>query len=269
MAASGLALAADCGACAALCCAGPVFVRSADFAIDKPAGVPCPHLAGDLGCTIHDRLRASGFPGCAVYDCLGAGQRLTAELGGRAALADPRVAATAHAALPLLRAVHEVAWLLDEAIALGLRHGWAGRDSLPTLVTTAAGLAARPIGLTRADVAQLRAVANPVLVELSEEVRGQVRPTPSDRRGAVLVGVDLRGADLRAASLRGAQLVGADLRGADLCSADLTGADLRGARLGAADLREVLFCHPSQLEAASADRTTRLSAGRPRPAHWA
>ncbi len=48
-------LRADCGRCAGLCCVAPAFTASADFAIDKPAGQPCPnqpppgHAGGDAG----------------------------------------------------------------------------------------------------------------------------------------------------------------------------------------------------------------------------
>jgi len=64
----------DCDACAALCCVALAFDAGDDFAIDKPAGLPCPHLAHH-SCTIYDRLDLEGFPGCMRYDCQGAGQR--------------------------------------------------------------------------------------------------------------------------------------------------------------------------------------------------
>jgi hypothetical protein len=74
---AGSSLRADCARCAGLCCVAPAFVASTDFALDKEAGQPCPNLAPDFRCTIHDRLRQAGFPGCAAYDCFGAGQRVT------------------------------------------------------------------------------------------------------------------------------------------------------------------------------------------------
>ena len=55
-------LRADCSRCAALCCVVPAFAASADFAIDKPAGVPCPNLQPDSRCGIHESLRPRGFP---------------------------------------------------------------------------------------------------------------------------------------------------------------------------------------------------------------
>lgn len=68
---------ADCSACAALCCVLLPFDAGADFGHDKPAGKPCRHLSG-RDCRLHGELEAKGYPGCARYDCLGAGQRATA-----------------------------------------------------------------------------------------------------------------------------------------------------------------------------------------------
>lgn len=52
--------------------------RAADgFAVDKPGGTPCTNLRDDDLCGIHDRLAESGWPGCAAYDCQGAGQHVT------------------------------------------------------------------------------------------------------------------------------------------------------------------------------------------------
>ena len=76
-------LRADCTQCFALCCMVPAFAASADFALDKPAGHPCPHLHPDSRCGIHAELRPRGFAGCAAYDCFGAGQRVSQVTVGR------------------------------------------------------------------------------------------------------------------------------------------------------------------------------------------
>ena len=112
-------LRADCARCFAICCVAPAFARSSDFAVDKPAGVPCPNLADDHRCSIHDRLRPEGFAGCAAYDCFGAGQRLAQEtFGGRDWRTHRDVAVPMMAALPILRGLHELLWYVDEALAL-------------------------------------------------------------------------------------------------------------------------------------------------------
>lgn len=70
-------LTADCQACAALCCVGPPLDAGDLFAFDKPAGTPCPNLGRDHRCIIHDALAENGMRGCVLYDCAGAGQRVT------------------------------------------------------------------------------------------------------------------------------------------------------------------------------------------------
>lgn len=141
-----LTLRADCARCAALCCVALAFDRSPEFAIDKPNGVACPHLAADHRCAIHADRAAHGFGGCVGYDCLGAGQRVTQELfGGRSWRDEPALLAPmtraftamqrVHALLSLLRATHMAALTPDEAgerdrleTALCLRGGWREDD---------------------------------------------------------------------------------------------------------------------------------------------
>src|SRR3954454_1041764 len=109
-------LRADCSRCAALCCVGPAFARSSDFAIDKPAGTPCLHLLDDFRCEIHDRLRPEGFAGCTVFDCFGAGQRTLAAYDGRS-WRDAEVSASEQLAVfEALRVVHELLWHLAEVL---------------------------------------------------------------------------------------------------------------------------------------------------------
>ncbi|MDN5751100.1 MAG: hypothetical protein L0H64_21755, partial [Pseudonocardia sp.] len=125
-------LRADCARCAALCCVVPAFAKSADFAIDKPAGTPCPNLGsdtggGDFGCGIHDELRDRGFPGCTVYDCFGAGQQVVqVTFGGRDHRSSPELAGPMFAVFPTMRVLHELRWYLTEAltfeVAPALRH---------------------------------------------------------------------------------------------------------------------------------------------------
>jgi len=258
-------LRADCARCFALCCVAPGFAASADFAIDKPAGRPCPNLRADFRCAIHHRLRERGFAGCTVYDCFGAGQRVSQEtFAGRDWRRHPEFAAQMFAVFPVMRALHELLWYVDAALELKparpvhgeLRRARAETERLAT---------GDPDALANIDVDERRRAVNPLLLRASELVRGAGR---LDRRGADLIGEDLRGADLRGANLRGALLVGADLRRADLRRADVIGADFRGADLRGADLTEAIFLTQAQLDAASGDARTAFPATLARPEHW-
>ncbi len=259
-------LRADCGRCAGLCCVALPFARSADFAFDKPGGMPCRHLGGDDRCGIHDRLRPEGFPGCEVFDCFGAGQQVVqVTFGGRSWRDGPAIAGPMFAAFGTLRAVHEMRWYLADARTRDLAADLAaevGRaaDRLVALSAAAAD------ALAALDVADERRRVG----ELLDRVSAAVRAGRSGRllRGADLLGRDLRTEPFRGADLRGSLLIGADLRGADLRLADLLGADLRGADLRGADLTDALFLTGPQLAAARGDRSTRIPAAVGRPSHW-
>jgi hypothetical protein len=265
-------LRADCERCVGLCCVATSFAASADFAIDKPAGQPCPNLHEDFRCGIHTRLRQRGFPGCAAYDCFGAGQRVAQEtFGGRDWRRAPATAASMFAAFTVVRQLHELLWHLTEALELpAVAREPLAQELRRALDETEHLARGTPEELVALDVATHWQQVNTLLVSASELARAQAArrgPAP-DHRGADLAGADLRRADLVGANLRGALLIGADLRGAHLRTADLTGADLRGADLGGADLRGSLFLVQSQVDAATGDEGTRLPPSLERPAHW-
>ena len=259
-------LRADCGRCVGLCCVALPFARSTDFAFDKAAGMPCPHLTRDDRCEIHARLRGAGFPGCEVFDCFGAGQRVVqVTFGGRSWRDGHEVARGMFDAFGTLRAVHEMRWYLADA---------TGRE-LPDELTREVAEAAERLAvvsdagaedLTRFDVDGVRAEVGALLGRVGASVRAGLGGP--DLRGRDLAGRAFRGESLRGADLRGALLLGADLHAADLRSADLLGADLRGAVLGGADLTEALFLTAPQLAAALGDATTRLPEPLDPPRHW-
>ena len=261
-----LPLTADCARCAALCCVAPTFAVSADFAIDKPAGQPCPHLQPSSHCGIHSTLRERGFPGCAAYDCYGAGQHVVQEtFAGRDWSADPTLPRVMFDVFARMRELHELLWHLDAAEALapdGLRDELAGaKQATERLARSDAQT------ILAADLGAHRAGVLPVLRAISAHARSGVAQS-AGLAGADLTGRDLSGQNLRGADLRSARLVGCDLRGSDLGLADLTGADLRGADLRGADLRTALFLTQPQIDGARGDAATRLPAVRTRPAHW-
>lgn len=263
-------LRADCAACFGLCCVALPFSSSADFAIDKAAGRPCPNLEPDFRCAIHRRLRREGFAGCVAFDCLGAGQKVSRHtFGGRDWRRHPETAGRMFEVFGVMRRLHELMWYLSEALTLRPARPVHGpiRRALGEIERLSRGTAEE---LAAVDVAARHAEAGALLARASELTRARVREgRRPDRAGANLLGARLAHADLRAGCLRGALLVGADLGLADLRHADLLGADLRGADLSGADLRGAIFLTRSQLESARGDAATRLAEGLPRPAHWA
>jgi len=263
-----LDLRADCSRCVGLCCVAPAFAASADFAIDKPAGQPCPHLGARFRCTIHDNLRGRGFAGCTVFDCFGAGQKVTqSSFGGMDWRRSPDLADRMFAVFGVVRVLHELLWYLVEALKLEPARS-VHNELRAALDTTEALTLADADVLAGTDVTAHRRNVNALLLQASDLARATKPQHAVDLRGASLVGRSLKGADLRGASLRGALLVGADLRDADLRWADVTGADFRGARLAGSDLSSSLFLTQAQLDSAQGDARTHLPPDRRRPAHW-
>jgi uncharacterized protein YjbI with pentapeptide repeats len=254
----------QCDRCAGLCCVVPAFTASADFAIDKPAGHPCPNLAADFRCTIHERLRPAGFAGCVAYDCFGAGQQVVqVTFGGRDWRDEPDVAPAMFAAFGTMRTLHEILWYASEALTYA--DAAPLHAELRSIVDDVVRLTTLDSQeLTTVDVAPHWQACSALLARTSELVRGK----GPDHRGADLIGARMRGARLCGANLRGAYLIRADLAAADLRRADLIGADLRGADVSGADLTGALFVTQAQLDSAVGDAATRLPAGRRRPAHW-
>ncbi|GAB3207844.1 pentapeptide repeat-containing protein [Marinactinospora thermotolerans] len=262
------ALRADCASCFGLCCVALPFAASADFALDKEAGRPCPNLREDSRCGIHSHLREKGFSGCTVFDCFGAGQKVSQiTFEGRDWRRDRRTAKQMFAVFPVMRLLHELLRHLDEALSLPVDP--ALRDGLGRAAAKVERLSLEDAGtLLALDLAALHREVGDLLSQSSAQARAALPGPRADHRGADLIGARLRGADLRGADLRGSYLIAADLRDADLRGADLLGADLRDADLRGADLTGGVFLTGPQVTSAKGDDTTLLPASLSRPAHW-
>ncbi|MEO3823808.1 pentapeptide repeat-containing protein [Actinomadura sp. B10D3] len=264
-----LDLRADCASCAGLCCVALPFAKSADFAFDKDAGEPCRNLLADFRCAVHADLRRRGFTGCTVFDCFGAGQKVSQQtFAGRDRRKDPDLARRMVEVFPVMRRLHEMLWYLDEAVAMPAAEPirpelGAAYDEVDRLTRQ------EPGDLAGLDVGAVHEHVNVLLVRAGELARAGVPGPKRNRRGADLIGAKLKGADLRGADLRGAYLIAADLRGADLRAAVLIGADLRDADLRGADLTGAVFLTQPQVDSARGDAATGLPPALRRPAHWA
>lgn len=261
-------LRADCSRCQGLCCVAPAFAKSADFAIDKPAGRACLNLSSDFRCGIHANLREQGFPGCTVFDCFGAGQHVVqTTFDGQDWRQAPEIAASMFAVFNVMRQLKEFAWYLSEAL-VALPAGPL-RNEVDQAQAQNRGFIAAPVpDLEQLEPAAHRAKVGPLLARVSEALRADVPGRGRDRIGDDLIGANMQRADLHGISLRGAYLLGTDLRAANLSRTDLLGADLRGADLRGANLLTSLFLTQPQLDAAVGDNATTIPAWLTRPRHW-
>jgi hypothetical protein len=111
----------DCSNCAALCCLALAFDAGEMFGHDKAAGQPCHNLDG-FSCSIHADLADRGYRGCVAFDCLGAGQRVTA-LFDDTWRTRPKMAGPMMEAFRQMRAVQELHQMLFAAQSLPLPEG--------------------------------------------------------------------------------------------------------------------------------------------------
>lgn len=161
-------LIADCAACEAVCCIALPFDASEDFALDKPAGEPCPNLAPDHRCSIHDELLVRGFPGCVAYECYGAGPRVTRLFSN-----SPDVHAR-HEAFLVLRVVHELLWLLTEATRLVPESQTALAAEVAEEIAALDAIAASsPAALGEADVRTRQQATHALLRRVGEALGGR------------------------------------------------------------------------------------------------
>lgn len=256
-------LASDCSRCFGLCCVLLPYRRDSGFGADKPGGTPCGHLDPSDRCGIHHRLRESGWPGCTVFECFGAGQQVSQVTYGGTSWRgrDEHERAEMAAVFSVMRVLHEMLVHLTE---VQRRTPDVAAERLRAEVVELAAL--DPVSLLGVDLDALHDRVGDLLREASRRVR---EPVSTTRLSRDLAGRDLRRRDLRDADLRGATLIAADLRRVDLGRADLLGADLRDADLRGADLSDVLFLTQPQANGAVGDAGTRLPEGLARPGHWA
>lgn len=264
-------LRANCEKCFSLCCVALPYAKSADFALDKNAGTPCTHLQANFRCSIHTKLRNNGYKGCTVYECFGAGQKVSQmTFKGKDWRSHPDTSNEMFTVFPIMQQLHEMLLYLHEAlhreetksIYHELKMAFDKTEALTFLDSEL---------ILAVDLPIHRNMVNKLLLQSSELVRARftyVNKQKLINRSSDLVGSKLKGANLKGSNLRGALLIAADLREADMVMSDLIGADLRDANLKGANLRGSIFLTQAQINSANGDLTTKLPAGLTTPQHW-
>lgn len=267
-------LSADCEKCFGLCCVALSFTASSDFAFDKKEGTPCRNLQSDYRCGIHKNLRINGFQGCTVYECFGAGQKVSqVTYNGSDWRNNEATANEMFAVFPIMQHLHEMLYYLNEALSYDAA-GSIYKELEQAMKETEQLTYLTPDALLAIYVPSHREKVNELLLKTSELVRSKVKSNyhhgrkRTKMKGRDLIGANLRGANLRGVNLRGALLIASDLRGADLRSADLIGADLRDADLTGANLEGSIFLTQVQVNSAKGDRNTILPPSLRVPEHW-
>ncbi|MFJ7666842.1 pentapeptide repeat-containing protein [Lysinibacillus sp. NPDC097195] len=264
---------ADCQNCFGLCCTALNIVASSDFAMNKPAGVPCANLQSNFGCQIHHTLRNKGFKGCTVYDCLGAGQWVSQiTFSGQDWRSKPEIAANMFQVFPIMEQLFEMIAFINEAISYDLSQPFS-EQLLEQLEKMQNFIKLDVEGLLALHIPSIRQPINDLLLKTSEQIRkqfnmGNKNTRNTNCRGADWTGKNLKGKDLTATDLRGAYLIATNLQNADLRAADFIGADLRDANVCGANLSTAMFLTQMQINSAIGDDQTKLPFYLSMPPHW-
>jgi hypothetical protein len=151
-------LRADCSRCVGVCCVADAFYAIQGFGFDKPAESPCKHLTERNRCAIHAQRASRGFAACVGFDCYGAGQRLTRELGlGPSWRDSPETAARVFATYGTYVALHRLMATLavaerDAAPALRARLRLQRAELEELCAATGAGIGTSDLAALRARI---------------------------------------------------------------------------------------------------------------------
>jgi uncharacterized protein YjbI with pentapeptide repeats len=263
---------ADCENCFGLCCVALPFIKSVDFAVDKDGGAPCKNLQSDFRCGIHEDLRGKGYKGCTVYECFGAGQKVSQfTYKGKDWRENKSTAKEMFHVFPIMQQLHEMLYYLQEAVNL-VETRSIHSEIQKVLDETVALTKLNPVSLMNLNVSNHRALVNELLLKTSELVRLKVKKDKNLQKkvgkGMDLIGAKLKGANLKGMSWRGTFLIAADLRESDLRYCDFIGSDLRDANLHGANLQGSIFLTQAQVNATEGDKYTKLPSHLNVPKHW-
>lgn len=265
---------ADCEQCFGLCCVALPYAQSADFANLKEAGSPCQYLNSNYRCRIHPQLRDVGYRGCTVYECFGAGQKVSqVTYQGQNWRDYPELANEMFEVFPIMQQLYEIMYYLNEALHIEQAKSFHP-DLEKALEETERLTNLCPTALLKLQVELHRISVNQHLLATSQFVREAYKSRINNKirrqleAGRELIGAKLRGAEFKGSDLRGKILIAADLREADMRMSDLIGADLRDADLSGANLSGCLFLTQAQVNAAKGNKSTILPAHLETPAHW-
>lgn len=266
----------DCQNCFGLCCVALPFEASSDFACNKDGGRPCQHLQSEYRCGIHSELRNKGYRGCTVFECIGAGQKVSQQtFKGMDWRDNPNIANQMFLALPIMHQLHEMLLYLSEILSYDKTSSL--HKGVQVLINKTEELTSLEIeSLLTVNIPLHRVLVNEILIKASELIRYEAMRNGSknkknsqlSKRGVDLIGAKLKRANLSGVSFRGAYLIASDLREANLREVDWIGADLRDVDLSGADLTGSFFLTQMQINAANGDISTKLPDRLKIPTHW-
>jgi len=259
------ALRIDCDKCSGICCVALYCMKTDGFPENKEAGVPCKHLMRNFHCDMYSDLADKNMKGCLVYDCFGAGQKVT-----QSCYPDEDWQKNSEKTNEIFQVflivfqLHQMAWYLLEALTLAADEHL--ESDIDTLITQNKQMTAcTPAEILRIDIEEYRTRVNQVL----KKVSSRIAAIPSDKtNGKDYFGKNFRQANLNGRDFSMALMIAANLEGCSLQGTNFLGADIRDANIENTDLSGSIFLTQMQINSAKGNSNTKLPANLSRPSRW-
>jgi hypothetical protein len=221
-------------------------------------------------------LLSSGYRGCVIFDCFGAGQKVCQGTYNGHSWEDGTVDREEMlAAFTVVQQLSQWLWHLLQALSWPqARSAWTGVRQLCSTVEALRDQSGAQ--LLRIDLTGLGHDVDAALHTASAVVRAALLNGGYDEfagLAAVDADADVRGMDLRdrvvpGCDLSGRRLIGVNLRSVDLDRVDVYRTDLREADVRGADFSGALYVAQYQLNSSCGDASTVIPQSLHRPAHW-
>lgn len=256
----------NCKQCSGLCCTALYFSKIDGFPYDKPAQTPCQHLQRDFLCDIHEQLREKGCQGCRSYDCIGAGNEVTATIYcGKSWRDDVKMQREIFDVFVIVSQLHQMLFYLWEALTNGPES--VLQIAIEEKISQLQAIKQQEPKLLRCfDMDKIREEVNPLLKQ------SWLRQLPSHsnmrKKSFYRLNEKRRKQNLKYEDFSMSFLIGSDYSGSDLYGACFLGSDVRDVKVFDCDLSNCMYLTQAQVNAMQGNKNTKLPWYLKQPNDW-
>lgn len=253
----------DCAKCSGLCCVALYCSKTDGFPENKEDGVPCKHLQSNFQCDRHAQLVKKNMKGCLIYECVGAGQKVTkmyAESGNWKT--NPKQSKEIYEVFLIVHQLHQMLWYLAQALGVTTDDKLANEIGL--LIQENEQITSQGPGILQSyDLEGYRTKVNKILRTLTEK-----QAKGSNEQNKNYFGKNLKGKNLEGKDFSRALMIASNLEHCNLRGANFLGADMRDMNLKNANLSESLFLTQMQINSAKGNKMTNIPSYLVHPSTW-
>ena len=256
-------LSIDCEKCSGLCCVALYCSKIDGFPENKSADTPCKHLESNFKCNIHTQLLKKNMKGCLIYECFGAGQKVTQlykSVGNWSS--NPGQRKEIYQIFLIMTKLYQMRWYLIQAFDLNV--SLEINDKITALIQENEQLAGlHPNKLLSYNLDKYREKTNHILKIIIDQISA-----PQTEKSKNYLGMNFRGKNLNGKDFSMSLLIATNLEHCSLKKAIFLGANMRDANVKNTDLSQSLFLTQMQINSAKGNSATKLPLYLSRPSSW-